>query len=59
VHGWVSNLPDGSVEAVFEGDVERVESMIDWSRRGPPGARVEDVEVDWEEPTGEREFAVR
>jgi acylphosphatase len=55
----VRNLPDGSVEAVFEGDPERVESMIDWSRRGPAGARVEDVEVDWEEPTGEQGFAVR
>jgi acylphosphatase len=59
VAGWVRNLPDGSVEAVFEGDDEAVESMVEWSRRGPWGARVDDVDVSWEEPTGERGFAVR
>jgi acylphosphatase len=57
--GWVRNLPDGSVEAAFEGDPERVESMIEWCRRGPHGARVDDIEVSWEEPTGETGFAVR
>jgi acylphosphatase len=51
--GWVSNEPDGSVEAVFEGDQDRVESMVEWCRRGPRGAEVEDVDVVWEEPRGE------
>jgi acylphosphatase len=57
--GFVANLPDGSVEAAFEGDDEPVESMVEWCRHGPRGARVEDVEVSWEQPTGERIFAVR
>jgi acylphosphatase len=56
VRGWVRNAADGSVEAVFEGDDERVESMVAWCERGPAGARVEDVELTWEEPEGEREF---
>jgi acylphosphatase len=59
VAGWVRNAEDGSVEAVFEGDEERVESMVDWCRRGPSGARVDDVEVETEEPTGETSFSVR
>jgi acylphosphatase len=57
--GWVSNLPDGSVEAVFEGDDDRVESMVEWCRNGPLGARVDEVEVSPEQPTGEQGFAVR
>lgn len=56
--GWVRNCPDGSVEAVFEGDPERVESMVGWMRRGPSGASVEHVDVAWEEPAGEQGFAV-
>ena len=50
--GSVRNRADGSVEAVFEGQRDRVESMLDWCRRGPSGAWVEDVEVVWEQPTG-------
>jgi acylphosphatase len=57
--GSVQNLPDGSVEAVFEGEREPVESMIDWCRRGPGGASVEGVEVSSEEPTGKHGFDVR
>jgi acylphosphatase len=57
--GWVRNNPDGTVEAVFEGERERVESMLEWCRRGPAGAVVEEVEVEWEEPRGESGFAVR
>jgi acylphosphatase len=57
--GSVRNRPDGAVEAVFEGDPERVESMVAWCRRGPEGASVEDVEVSSEEPSGERGFDVR
>jgi acylphosphatase len=57
--GWISNAEDGSVEAVFEGDDDRVDSMVGWCRRGPSGAHVEDVEVEPEEPTGETGFDVR
>jgi acylphosphatase len=58
IGGWVRNAADGSVEAVFEGEDERVESMVAWCRRGPPGARVDDAEVVWEEPQGETAFRV-
>jgi len=57
--GWVRNRPDGSVEAAFEGEDDRVESMVEWCRRGPAGARVDTVDVDWERSTGDRGFAVR
>ncbi len=57
--GFVRNLPDGSVEAAFEGGGDAVESMVDWCRHGPRGARVDDLEVSWEQPTGEQRFAVR
>ena len=59
VAGFVRNVSDGSVEAAFEGDDELVESMVDWCRHGPRGARVDDLEVSWEQPTGEQGFAVR
>ena len=45
--GWVRNNPDGTVEAAFEGPEEPVRRMVDWSRRGPSSARVEDVDVTW------------
>ena len=57
--GWVRNERDGTVRAVFEGRRDAVESMLGWCRRGPSGARVDDVHVAWEEPRGEREFGVR
>jgi acylphosphatase len=59
VSGWVRNLPDGSVEGVFEGTEEAVEAMIRWCRSGPPLAHVEDAQVEWEEPRGERGFRVK
>jgi len=49
VTGWVRNLPDGRVEAVFEGEKIKVEDTIGFCRRGPPGARVTDVQVTWED----------
>ena len=52
--GWVANCDDGSVEAVAEGARSAVESLIDWCRQGPPGARVDRVEVSWQ--TSERGF---
>lgn len=58
--GWVRNLPDGRVEAVFEGEKDRVERLIEFCKRGPPGARVTSVEVVWENYTGEfRDFRIR
>ena len=58
VGGWVRNRPDGAVEAVFEGPADRVESLLDWSRRGPAGAWVEEIEVEHEAPAGETAFSV-
>jgi acylphosphatase len=57
--GWVRNLPDGSVEAAFEGEEDQVESMLGWCARGPAGAQVDDVQVTWVEPEGEGGFAIR
>ena len=51
--GWICNEPDGSVTAVFDGDPERVRSMVDWCRRGPAGARVDEVQVTEEAETEE------
>ena len=59
VAGWVRNAVGGEVEAVFEGDDARVESMVDWCHSGPAGAAVEGVEVAWEEPRDEAGFDVR
>jgi acylphosphatase len=60
VSGWVRNLPDGKVEAVFEGEEKSVKGLIEFCRRGPPGARVTDVDIIWENYTGEfRNFEVR
>lgn len=53
VCGWVRNLKDGTVEAVFEGDQNRVEAALDWCRQGPPHAAVVDVNVTWQDYTGE------
>jgi len=53
VTGWVRNLPDGRVEAVFEGEMKDVEKVIEWCHRGPPAARVDKVEVIWEDYKGE------
>ncbi len=51
LRGWIRNLQDGRVEAVFEGDKESVQKVLEWSENGPPGAHVEGVEVEWEEPS--------
>ena len=53
VAGWARNLRDGRVESLFEGDREAVEALIAWCRRGPPLARVERVDIEWGEYTGE------
>jgi acylphosphatase len=59
LNGWVRNLQDGRVEAVFEGDPETVRQMIDWCESGPSSADVDDVTVEQEEPSGESGFEVR
>jgi acylphosphatase len=55
VFGWVRNLPDGNVEAVFEGEKENVEAVLKWCHGGPPHAVVSDVAVEWQDYTGEFE----
>ena len=57
--GWVRNNADGTVEAVFEGDRERVGSMVEWARRGPSFAEVERIDLSWEQPRNDRGFATR
>ncbi len=56
--GWVQNLSDGRVEAVFEGDRAAVEEMIRWCYKGPPHAQVEDVSVNYEHPQGLKGFEI-
>ena len=59
VAGWVTNLPDGSVEAVFEGDPDSVAGMVAFAQSGPRGATVANVEVSDEAPEGLGDFEVR
>jgi acylphosphatase len=56
--GYVRNLPDGRVEAVFEGPAEAVEGMIGWCRSGPRWAAVSGVEVREESPAGDTAFLI-
>lgn len=53
VFGWVKNLKDGRVEALLEGDEEKVSRLVEWSHGGPANARVEDVEIRNETFIGE------
>jgi acylphosphatase len=57
--GWVKNLPDGRVEAVFEGPDDTVEQMVEWCRHGPTWAQVEEVDITRGEPEGLNSFEVR
>ena len=61
VAGWVRNMPDGSVTAEVEGEPAAVDAMVAWARSGPPGAHVDDVDVEWQTPTGAEhgQFAIR
>jgi len=59
VEGWVRNLDDGRVEAIFEGLEAAVKLMISWCHSGPRHARVDRIDVAWEPPTGqERGFRI-
>jgi acylphosphatase len=60
VVGWVRNTHDNRVEAIFEGQKEAVEKMIEFCRKGPSGAKVTDLTVQWQTYTGEfRDFKIR
>lgn len=58
IAGWVRNAPDGSVEAVFEGDTDAVARLVAYVHEGPRGARVESVEVVEESPEGLGGFVI-
>ncbi|MDX2495560.1 MAG: acylphosphatase [Desulfuromusa sp.] len=53
VYGWCRNNPDGSVSAVFEGEETKVKAVVSWCESGPIMARVGDLQVEWQTPTGE------
>jgi acylphosphatase len=57
--GWVRNLGDGRVEAVFEGPAAEVAQIVSWCRRGPSGASVSEVRTEAETPAGESSFRAR
>ncbi len=59
VSGWVSNRPDGTVQAHLEGPPDGVAELVLWCRTGPRGAEVEDLEVTVAEPEGADGFVVR
>jgi acylphosphatase len=60
IAGWVRNLDDGRVEAVAQGPKDQVAELVAWCRKGPPAAKVDKVEVSWEEVGDEfRSFEVR
>jgi acylphosphatase len=56
--GFVRNLADGRVEALFEGETEGVERLVDWCRTGPQWANVTSVDVEEHDPVGETEFEI-
>ena len=58
VGGYVRNLPDGRVEAAFEGLDADVDAMVEWCRRGPEFAHVDSIEISPEPLAGERDFGV-
>jgi acylphosphatase len=60
IKGWVRNLPDGRVEAVLEGDKDKVEELIELMKKGPPMAIVHKIDVKWEEYKNEfKSFIIR
>ena len=59
LNGWVRNLPDSRVEAVFEGKLEVIEEIIRWCHQGPTTAIVKDVKVEYSEAEGLQGFEIR
>lgn len=53
VHGWIKNLPDGRVEAVLEGPIDHLEELVERLEQGPGASRVDSIDVEVEEATGE------
>ena len=59
VKGWVKNCLDGGVEAVFEGEEDIVEKIVNWCKKGPEGAVVNHIDICWEKCSGEfDEFSI-
>jgi acylphosphatase len=58
LQGWVKNLPDGRVEAVFEGTLTNIKEMIQWCHHGPTAAVPQTVEVEFEAVEGLQEFEI-
>mgnify|MGYP006284108861 CR=1 FL=1 len=59
VTGWIKNTSDGCVEAIFEGDEKLVDEMIDWCNRGPPLAKVKNVDVKSQNIVGFDKFEIK
>lgn len=60
LNGWVRNLPNGNVEAVFEGPADMLQKVIAWCHDGPPGARVTKIDEKWDDYSGEfTDFKIR
>ncbi len=58
--GWVKNLPDGRVEAVFEGNEEKVKEMVEWCKKGPRFSNVRKIDVEFERASNEfKDFEIR
>ena len=58
--GWVKNTAEARVEAIFEGEKQLVEAMIEWCKIGPPSSSVEELKVTWEEPKSDHTaFTIR
>ena len=53
ITGWVKNVPDGRVEIVAEGERQKVEDLIEWAKKGPLIARVDNLDIEWQEYVGE------
>ncbi|MCT7950412.1 acylphosphatase [Ancylothrix sp. C2] len=58
ITGWVKNLPDGRVEAIFEGNKQAITDMINWCHQGPPAAEVTEVTINHEKPQGCNQFEI-
>ena len=52
VKGWVRNLDNGNVEALAQGEKEKIERFLEWCKKGPPQAKVEEIKITWQEANG-------
>ncbi len=58
ISGWVRNMADGSVEALLEGDEEKVMRVVEWARHGPPRARVDSLKMERVRPRNSKSFRI-